>query len=185
MKVDFASERQIEDFVFNQMTEDSYNPILEDVHEGLAWRQVSVPGYGIADIVTVEMLVDSWVVTVYELKNEVLNEKHVGQVARYMRGIERTLRSYPRRVFGDRHMVMRGVIAGPFEPKGDLVYLLPKLSAIRAFSLSLDMLNGFAAQRIEGGWFNSGETRRIDRSLWAEVTDFFGGAAVNAAHQDS
>lgn len=154
MRIDFPSEKTIEDYIFESIKQDGACPLSGDAADRV-WRQYEIPGYGIADIVKVWLIPNGIELTVLELKNEPLKEAHVGQLMRYMRALEKVAE----RASGTS-VTVRGELAGPLDPqKGDLVYMLPYLPRqISVFEIFLSMDCGFVANPVGTEWHSVKES---------------------------
>lgn len=157
MKIEFPSEKVLEDYVYTKSREYGECVISGDAMDQI-WRQMNIPGYGITDIVKAWFTPNSIELTVLELKNEPLKEAHVSQLMRYMKGLENMVSNYSERKL---RVDVYGQLAGPFDPnKGDFAYMLAHLSQqVSVYELSLDVETGFYAEQIEADWRSQGEDR--------------------------
>lgn len=155
MQIDFPSERIIEDYVYSEIKEYGVCPIAGDL-VSFCFRQHEITGYGIADLIKVQVTDSHILVTVLELKNEWLKEAHLSQLSRYMTGIGRQLQRYAR--FSPRPIRVLGELAGPFDASAnEMAYLLSRLSGIAVYGLSLSMADGFSAEEVGTGWYRKSE----------------------------
>lgn len=173
-EVNFPSEKAIEDYVFEQISDTGLCPV-SDEHVSHVFRQYEIAGYGIADVVKVQVMPEAVVITILELKNENLKEAHLSQLSRYMIGLKRQLRRYMRR--SRKHFVIEvlGELAGPFEASTDFVFLLDQLESISVYSLSLSMKSGFRSEWVSDGWHKKGENlkgaQNLARAIWPAICD--------------
>jgi hypothetical protein len=100
---------------------------------GIKRRQVTIGNYGRADLITLERPIkgvtdtDFPVLTIFELKQNKINNGTIIQVVRYARGVQRYLED---KCFCDGMFQVRVVCIGNEidKNKSDLIYLVPLLS---------------------------------------------------------
>lgn len=169
MNIDFPSESAIEDYVYRQMVDEGWCPITDQPFDGHVYRQLEIKGYGITDIVAATYRDGEIIIRVIELKNVDLCEKHVSQLCRYLAGVERVASRYVNRLKslrdGGIRVGIQGILAGPFSPGGDTVYLLDRVKTVTAYSLSLSMECGFSSQRVGSGWYSKAEKRSAPQGM--------------------
>lgn len=91
------SEKKLEDYLFNHLNKSKIIESIKDdipiVLDGCVYRQFSIGGYGIADIVTIDTEDGDLYskITVYELKQGVIDHSALIQALRYKRGISKFL----------------------------------------------------------------------------------------------
>lgn len=174
--VPFPSEKFVEDYIFDFIRREKECP-LSGMNVTSSVRQYEIKGYGITDIIKIEVSPYSVDVTILELKNETLKESHLGQLARYMRGADRVANRYRRFLPNDWDINIRGELAGPFDSSSNnLVYLSELLQEkISIYELSLSMQDGFRSSDIGSGWFNHGENlaahKQIVKKVFWEVAE--------------
>lgn len=125
-------ERDLEDIIYNTNQEDIRDRGLFCYVYDSIFRQVPLGNYGITDIITFKSFgKNRKVITVYELKNKILNEKAFWQLVRYMKAIEHFVRIYD---ICDRPII-RGVLIGRYIDKsGEFCYLPTIHSNIEIFT---------------------------------------------------
>lgn len=157
MKVEFPSERAIEDYVWKQLENGQPCPISGDAHN-FCLRQKEIKGYGVTDIIKIDVSDEGVRITVLELKNEELKESHISQLYRYMTGIRRVARLYSKKIIGCPDIEVVGELAGPFNPnRGDIVWLLQSLDDVTVYDISLSFEHGFKAEEVSKGWHKGDE----------------------------
>jgi len=158
-KLDFPSEKFIEDYLEYCMAAHAVCPI-DDRNVDHFLRQHEIKGYGRTDLIKFYISPGLLEVVILELKNEILNELHLAQLARYLVGAKWQAKRYARR-FPGYEIEVRGQLAGPFDPSAnDLVWSLEQTQGIEAFSISLDMESGFRAEEIQKGWHKTNQDLR-------------------------
>lgn len=171
--IDFPSERTIEDYIFQRLSEGDPCPITDEIVT-FALRQLEIRGYGTADIVKITIWPQGVSIKVLELKNETLKEAHLGQLARYMRGIERAARKYRRLLPEGWELDVSGELAGPFDANANnlvhLIQYLPKNISVHQIYLDMDI--GFVAEEVSRGWYNTGESTRGYKKITRKVYEF-------------
>ena len=174
MKVDFPSEKDIEDYVQSAIERDGRCP-MSDFPVHICHRQYEIVGYGITDLIKITALQNCVNITVTEFKNETLKAAHVEQLCRYMTGIKRIVNKYKRHGFC---VALCGELAGPYfqngKPPNDLIYLKDFLPQnIFIYDLSLTYEHGFKATEINGGWFRTSENYLAYRDVAKEIYNEF------------
>lgn len=161
MKIEFPSEKVIEDYIYSELNAGGPCPISGE-YPDRTYRQHEIKGYGITDIIKVRVSDKAAFVTVLELKNEALKASHVEQLCRYLVGINRIADRYRKRGF---RVNVNGQLAGPFV-SSDIVYLIQWMHpAISLFDLSLTMQSGLSVRAISRQWFCVDEKLQVDREI--------------------
>jgi len=172
MDVQFPSEQFIEDYVESRITNNASCPVSGldvDVH----FRQLEIKGYGVADLVKIEYSENHIEVTILELKNRQLKESDISQLSRYMRGMERLLTKYQRKLKGFSFGVC-GELAGPFDVQAtDFVFIIGRLEGVTIYRLELSLDQGFKSTEIGSDWFNHGEDWKATRAAAREVFNLY------------
>lgn len=167
-EISFPSEKTIEDYVCRRMEDHSICPVSNDYVAHFV-RQHEISGYGVTDVIKFHVSDNVLFATILELKNEPLKEIHLAQLSRYMVGLSRQLKRY-----GDRlgvKLAVRGQLAGPFEIRGDFVYLADQLPYIKIFDLRLSLDEGFLSSPVGRGWHNKSENKKSAKSLVRQLFD--------------
>lgn len=159
MNIEFPNERAIEEYVYRSVMDGKDCPITA-THPNAVFRQYEIKGYGITDLVYLNIYPGMVRVQIVELKNETLKESHLSQLKRYMVGMRRYLwRHNDLAEKAGWEIDVHGVLAGPFEAdRNDLVYLYDGMEDVEIFGLSLSMEDGFLVREISNsGWRSRGE----------------------------
>lgn len=171
-EVPFPSEKFIEDFVVWKIESDGACPV-SGMEVTFFQRQFEIFGYGIADIVKLEVVQNigepsTAKITVLELKNEPLKEHHLSQLTRYMRGLDRQAIRF--RKLGIDVQVF-GELAGPLQvdKAGDLLFMLGYLKNIDVYGLSFVMDGGFRAEEMGHTWHKTVENLNAARPIASEL----------------
>ena len=151
-KIDFPSERFIEDYVMECLVNDGECPLTGD-RSDMAYSQVRLGVYGVADIVKIETDNEVMKVTILELKNQPLKLKDLAQLGRYMKGVEQVVERYTRRIKNCIEIEVFGELVGPTTADShELDYISGVLKNISIYSIELTMENGFTSKHINQNW---------------------------------
>ena len=94
------SEEKLEEWIFNHLSRKEYYDGLADIYEDyggdpqLVFRQLNIGSYGIIDLITFNSNIDSFIITIYELKKNEINRDSLIQILRYKKGIEEICDQY-------------------------------------------------------------------------------------------
>lgn len=181
MNINFPSEKAIEDYIWNKLSNDECCPLADEKYD-FCLRQKEIKGYGVTDIIKFSVSTDEIIITVLELKNEDIKETHVSQLYRYMTGVKRVARLYRRKIKGLPRIIVRGEIAGPFNrDRGDILWLVEHLDDVDVYSIELDLDDGFKAEQVSEGWYKLDEKRLSYRDVVRDISD----ALVTAHYVES
>jgi hypothetical protein len=119
-------EKNLEEIIFETSTNDL---ALRNLRlYGKRYRQLRIGAYGIADLVTLERLLDTddnnqkIIITVYELKKDKINISSLAQASRYVKGIQRYFDA--KNIFQFTEIEYKIVLIGKtIETSGDFVFL--------------------------------------------------------------
>ena len=142
-KIEFESEKELEDFIF-EACEEGACP-LSGSPVDLCFRQVDLGAYGIVDILKIEVYPNGGMdVTVLELKKEHIGVSAVAQVSRYMEGIKHYLNETPN--LAPENTGVYGEVAAPSLKDDSVHYLLNLLQDdIKYYEIGCSLRNGFEA----------------------------------------
>lgn len=87
MKIDFESEKELEDFICDHYSETN-EFIVDGSFPHHLFRQMDLGDYGIADLITITECRDGVAIGVFELKKENITAAAFEQVLRYATGVE-------------------------------------------------------------------------------------------------
>jgi len=119
------SEKELEDWILEKVK--TFDGIEELESKGLVFdpdakifSQVSIDGYGIADLIEIQSSFEGVFIRVIELKVVEANIDEIAQLTRYMVGLKR----YVKRLHRGYSVFISGTLIAPsFSEKGDFVYL--------------------------------------------------------------
>jgi hypothetical protein len=88
-------EKNLEDIIYETDNESLNERGL--YIEGRKYRQIRIGNYGVCDLITFKKHIYPWgkdyIISVYELKKDEINEKTFFQALRYVRGVQRYLKN--------------------------------------------------------------------------------------------
>jgi len=163
-------ENDIEDIIFDMFKEGSELVYNFNCGEGMIIRQPTLGPYGKMDLVNIvyngkEPIsygwtdtdvreIRSWDINIVELKRGKVGYNDLGQIARYVTGMKRYLKTLNNSK--DRFNV-HGILLGKnIEDAGDFVFLLDKLENISVYTYSLDYKTGIDFDE-SNDWFMKDE----------------------------
>lgn len=162
-------ENDIEDIIFDMFKESSDRVEDFGCGNGLTIRQPILSGYGKMDLLNIVfegsdwvhnstnsgyILKRNWTLNVIELKRGNLGYNEVGQLARYLTGLKRFIKTINTK--GDRINIYGILIGKQIEKNGDFIYLLDKLENISVYTYGLDYKKGISFEE-SGVWYNADE----------------------------
>ena len=167
-KLDFPSEKILEDYIFENITKYGDCPI-SGYEAFLSFRQFNLGAYGIPDIVKMVSRNDCMEITVLELKVEPLKPAHLAQLCRYVTGMNELVGKYKKHL----NIKVFGELAGPLELGNDLVFLADHVGHnITIHDLSLSMDDGLVSEQVPRGWTKTGSDA-ADKNLSKRIYQAF------------
>jgi len=154
-KVSWESEKELEDWIYNESEATSINPINnEEIHS--IYRQVDLGSYGVADLVTFLHMPNGMEITIIEVKKENIDVKTFAQLSRYRKGVERYFEGSH-----DSYCIeIRLIAVAPEIVKNDdsvwLSDLLTSSTDFYAFTCNVDLKDGVVFNQTTG-WVKSNE----------------------------
>lgn len=132
--------------------------------QGKLFRQVNIGGYGIADLISVEIDRGRWgddvIVTIYELKKEQINVDTLIQACRYYKGIQRFVYARYGDAIEDFDLTIKITLIGKtIETQSDFVFLLDRCiddCNISVYTYKYD-IEGLRFDEVYGGWCKTKE----------------------------
>lgn len=131
---------------------------------GKLFRQVNIGGYGIADLISVEIDRGRWgddvIVTIYELKKEQINVDTLIQACRYYKGIQRFVDARYGDAIEDFDLTIKITLIGKtIETQSDFVFLLNRCIddcniSVHTYKYDID---GLIFEEVYGGWYKTKE----------------------------
>ena len=163
----FDDERELEKLIVEMNKEQGYCAVADEV-VGAMVRQVKLPGYGIADIVSVCVDADpggvNIVVNLYELKNTTISCRDVAQISRYYTGIKRYINNvYLARIGhsqgkgGVFTVSIRGLLVGGGYADNDVCYLIDSIPWLECYHFSIGAKG--VNFELSSGWYNKEEAK--------------------------
>jgi hypothetical protein len=115
-------EKDLEDILYNSSQEEIKKRGLRYFEHHFIQRQFVLGNYGITDLVTIVFVPNRpFIITIYELKNKIVNSNSWWQIIRYIRGIEHFLEASG---ISSRKYCIRGVLIGrAVELSGEVGYI--------------------------------------------------------------
>lgn len=131
---------------------------------GKLFRQVNIGGYGIADLISVEIERDRWgydvIVTIYELKKEQINVDTLTQACRYRQGIQRFVNARYGDAIEDFYLTINITLIGKtVETQSDFVFLLNRCiddCNLSVYTYKYD-IDGLCFEEVCGEWHKAKE----------------------------
>jgi hypothetical protein len=155
------SEHELEMYLFNDDSDD--HPIGLS---GKVFRQVNLPGYGIADLIAVDF---DWFcgdvtcnIKLVELKKGAIDLVAIAQIARYRQALEDICDYHASKRRGYKihfHYNIRGVLVGEKLAHGDVCYLIDSVPWLELYTFDLSLASGIEFTE-QSGWFRT--DRRLD-----------------------
>ncbi len=174
-KIDFSSEKKLEQFIEEKSVEDGICPLTDKEYK-LISRQDNLGAYGVSDIIYIDWddndCKKTIKVTVIELKITHLVAKDMSQLLRYMKGIERSLLKYKKKLGFE--FEINGVLAGKASKHDDFVYLAESVPNVEVISIDLDIESGFVKQPISCGFSKKHESFKDARFVVREAYGYSG-----------
>jgi hypothetical protein len=132
--------------------------------KGKLFRQVYIGGYGIADLISVEIKKGRWgthcIVTIYELKKDMVNIDTLTQAFRYHTGIKRFIDARYGDLEGYFDLTINVILIGKtIDAKSDFVFLLNNLiddCTISVYTYKYN-IDGLFFEEECGGWYSTKE----------------------------
>ena len=147
------SEKELEDFLHLSLDEHL------EINSGDVYRQVNIPGYGVVDLLSVNIGGD-WdercrpliAVTIIELKKGDIDFNALGQICRYKVAIERFFEK-------SKHyynVEVRGILVGSGYTSGDICYAVDSIDWLSCSHFSMDLASGITFED-SSGWYSTDE----------------------------
>lgn len=130
-------EKNLEDILFEADQEEVRDRGLEDFYYNKIYRQFNLGNYGTADLITINYY--NWckdqkefIITVYELKQEIINVNTILQCSRYIQGVKRFIKKYFQ-ISGVQIQVLGVVIGNNYDEKNKVDFLLQSIEGITGY----------------------------------------------------
>lgn len=154
------SEEELEDYLF-EVANTGRNPIDAP---GVCLRQVNLKGYGIIDLLYVNVSHEEGPdgsgfhvdITIVELKKNHVDLSALGQICRYRQGMERYLGHFMRKEKEWITSNIYGILVGIDYADGDICYAVDSIRWLQTYTYSLSLEDG-AEFKESVGWFNESE----------------------------
>jgi len=142
MSIKFTSEKELENAIFNSAEFLSHELGISE--NAQFFRQFSLPGYGVIDIIAITVGPGVTLIDIIELKNEPLKLHDAAQLSRYLNYFEE---------FSDTSIFqICGHLIGPktYPTANDDVFLMQSLTKISVYEFNVSIAEGFILSSIEG-----------------------------------
>lgn len=162
------NEKELENYLFelSKRTEPDFEHPLDTY--GKMFRQIEIKGYGVTDLISIyseERYCDKKSVVVHvqiiELKKGKIDLVAVGQISRYVQGIQRIIDANDiTREFKKTHIPIEfeitGTLVGNGVADGDVCFLIDSIPWLVCYSYNVSLNKGIEFN-LESGWYNTGE----------------------------
>lgn len=171
----FDSEAEFEGLIVEHHKNSGVCPILDETTQKM-YRQINIPGYGVVDIVSVDVYADpggvSCSIVLYELKVVPLADSHISQISRYYQGFI----DYLERFYGfvwkghgigklycddiEISVNISAAIVTQKDPNiSDACYAIESSDWLRWFVFKLDIAKGVVFEE-QDGWYATSRTQK-------------------------
>lgn len=150
-KIILDSEKELEDFFIALAGSNFIDPATEECIDFIS-RQVVIANYGIADLVSFYHYGNGNIlITVYELKKDIIDVKTIAQVSRYMTGIKQ----YAECDLRNFNVHIQGIVIAPeINMKDDTVFLLGQLDYVFAYLAKFSLNKSCVFEKVPKSWFS-------------------------------
>jgi hypothetical protein len=156
------SEKELEDYLFALKT--GKNPL--EIY-GKCFRQVNLDGYGIIDLLYVEIepsyspnkheQYPDVTITIVELKKGLIDFTALGQLCRYKRGVERFLSIREKQRWSTyENIKVKGILIGKDYASGDICFAIDQIKWVKCWHFDFNLKNGISFEE-SSGWINTDE----------------------------
>ena len=132
---------------------------------GKCYRQVEVKGYGVIDLLYIDVSPGSLCpqidIHIVELKKDNIDLSALGQICRYKTGMDRFID----KLKGEKgskyfqNLEIRGILVGSDYASGDVCYAVDNIDWLTSYHYKLDLGSGIDFEE-SSDWYNSGENFR-------------------------
>jgi hypothetical protein len=165
------TEEELEDYLFKYDSSDGDSPMGT---YGKVYRQFEIKGYGIIDLLYVDISPGCNFpvikVVIVELKKDKIDFNALGQICRYKVALERffdELREKKDCKYFEE-LEIHGVLVGNKYANGDICYSIDTIDWLECYHYEIDLSCG-AEFRESSGWYNEGENFK---KLYSKIKDF-------------
>ena len=155
------SEKELEGYICEQINNDEVYGFQELSLSGNAFSQFNLQGYGIIDILVVDIDFDmSVTVTIIELKKDAVTVASVGQISRYNTGIKKLFEEIVEAspfFFGRLKINVELMLIGKSYENSDVCFLVDSINNLTCYHYELRLNSGV--------YFNFVEEREISTDL--------------------
>lgn len=184
-KVIWSSEKELEDYIFESVSESMHNPITDESVDSI-YRQVDLGSYGIADLVTFSYGEEFLEVTIIELKKETIDIKTMAQLSRYYKAFCQYFeKKHPSKTVSIKLIAVSGQICHT-DDSAWLSDYLSEHSNFQVYLCDFDLDSGVIFSE-QIGWYKKGEEfTKLHDSIGEKEVEAFNGFcdAVIEARQD-
>jgi hypothetical protein len=153
-----SNEKELEDYLFSQ-------PESPIGCYGKCFRQFEIKGYGIVDLLYVDIDYNGKVrpliqIKIIELKKDKIDFNALGQISRYKIALERYFNNSTHYFNYD----IEGILVGSKYASGDICFTIDSTEWLSCYLYEVNLLEGITFECSEG-WFNKGEDlTRLDKT---------------------
>ncbi len=172
------SEKELEDYIYDKyMDEHGECPITQQVQPNNIFRQPNLGSYGIADIITASVSENGMLdICVIEIKKETITPDAVGQISRYITGVNDLIRkTYEKTdVYRDNKSAsVTGILLAP-KITTDAAFILNYTKNIDYYEVLCDLEHGFSCE------LNSGDVSLVNPN-YSDFGDYFNELSIESS----